>query len=467
VKKISDNIRIINAAHAARTIAVIDVLGDIGHNWWTDGGFTKEAVLNDFKSREIQEVHFNISSLGGDYGEALAIKNMAVRTGAKVKVHYFGMVASAATEIGNAATREDTTASSDFFLLIHNTSTWAGGNKEAILKTCESLAKFDSGLAAGYALKSGKRTAAEFAAKMTEDVWMNAEEALEWGLVGTLTEAQPISAHALTEIKASMLKLKIKAPDAGRENDFLNPNNNDMTEKTAAKLLDKFIGLFENAGLKITAREKSVDEDALAHDITAKFKAAAARILAEEGSGAQPAADYTATCTEPVQSIELADGAALALAHAPYACDAAGAAALQADLQGVLNATSVTVAYDEAAGELSIETMACVQALATINNRVAFATGSDSDEVSDLEQQLVTAGKKLAAMNNAATTNKVRELKAELQKINNSINAIAAGKSGGKSLGNRPAAALSEAEPDEENGAGFLGDVIKNYKTNS
>lgn len=470
VKKISNNIRLINSATGDNDIAVIDVLETIGVDWWTGGGFTKDTVLKEFKGRKLSEVHFNISSLGGDYFEALAIKNLAVQTGAKIKVHYFGMVASAATEIGNAAAKEDTTASSDCFILIHNTSTWAGGNKEEIIKTYETLAKFDEGLAKNYAAKSGVKSAEEFAAQMTKDTWMNAEEALEWGLVGKLTAAQPITALERNNFMASAESLKIKTPQL-----TTSQNDHDMAKKTAKEILNEFFTGIKNAGLKLVAddaAEKPVETEKKVKDLTDLFL----KNVEESANGEQQdtavvnAADYSATVTEAVNSIELDDDATVELPNAPYEVSADGASALAEDLNKGITAKSVSVTYNETDSNLSISVTGCEQKLKTVNGTVEFtesesqaSEGGEASNNAKLKQQVDNLRKEKQAIENGKKVeDKERQkLLAEKKALQDELKAIKQGKSGGKSAGN----SLEEVEEEEDgtktNGVGFVRNLFK------
>lgn len=228
-----------NSAEGVENIAVIDVLGNIGLDWWTGDGFTKEDIMNTIQGKTLKEIHFNLSSYGGDYAEALAIKNMAVMTGAKIKAHYFGLNASAVTEIANAATKEDTTIAADGYVLVHNTSTWAEGNKEQILKTIATLETFDDGLARNYAQKSGVKTAEDFKAQMQLEQWMNADTVVEWGLASKTTPAQPVSAEVKTGIKKAITNKSLTLPS-----DYvLEETNNDNMEITAKEFKEAFAGI--------------------------------------------------------------------------------------------------------------------------------------------------------------------------------------------------------------------------------
>jgi preprotein translocase subunit SecD len=200
---------------------------------------------------------------------------------------------------------------------------------------------------------------------------------------------------------------------------------------------------------------------------------AASSILDEEQSTEQRPVDdsYTAIISEAVVSIELQDGSKLRLARESYDVSDEGAESLQSDLSELLDAETVSVSIIEAQGALFIEVTACKQELATCNGTIEFLSATDESatqqEVRNLEKELISAGKKLTAMNHANTGGKVKELKAELQKINNQIYAISAGKSGGRTLGNKPVTIGANAGRDEENGAGFLTGVIKNYHSNN
>lgn|GEM_PF-3793008 len=473
MKRISNNIILINSAAATDAIAVIDVLGEIGFDWWTGEGFTKDSVLAEFKGKKLEEVHFNISSLGGDYFEALAIKNMALQTGATIKVHYFGMVASAATEIGNSASRENTTMASDGYILIHNTSTWAGGKKEEILKTYETLAKFDEGISKNYAAKSGKKTAEEFAAQMTKDQWMNADEAEAWGLVGKTTPAQPLSANSKLKIFASAEKLKIAIPQ-----NFQTQNTEDVmsTKKSAQTIINEFFAGIKAAGMKLVSdktEEKPEDTNKKVKDLTDVFiKNVEEATTAAEETTVTNAADYSASVTVAVDSIELEDGTALDLPNAPYEVSADGATALATDLNAAITADSVTVTYDEARASLSISVTGTESVLATVNGSVSFtSTTSEEDPgegtnnvVNNLKKEIANNKKLLEAEKKKGTQNKVsaeeKKLRDELNKVKNELTKVKKGKSAGNSAG-VPIHENNGGESEEEEGLSFVRNTFK------
>ncbi len=477
VKYINRNIRLINSAKAEDAIAVIDVLGEIGFDWWTGEGFTKDSVLAEFKGKKLEEVHFNISSLGGDYFEALGIKNMAIQTGATIKVHYFGMVASAATEIGNAATKENTTMASDAFILIHNTSTWAGGNKEEILKTYETLAKFDEGLAKNYAAKSGKKTTEEFAAQMSKDQWMNADEALAWGLIGATTAAQPLSASSKSKVYACADKLKISVPD-----NFQNNKENDMS-KSAKSVIAEFFAGIKAAGLKLVSdneKEKPEDTNKKVKDLTDLFiKNVEEATTAEEPTTVTNlVADYEATVSDEVSSVELADDTVVDMPNYPYAVSEEGATALQTDMAAVITDGTVSVTYDSETTSLTISVTGTATELKSVNATVDFTKSNEQEETEEgdsaTENTVENLKKKVAENNKKIQTAKNEKSntdneKSEIDKLKKTIanqeaelKRIKAGKSGGKSAGNNPGPKGKEEEVKSE-GEEFVAGMFNKY----
>ncbi len=139
-KFISNNIALTNSADG--DILDVYVMEQIGSDWWNGSGITKQNILNEVKGRRLKSINLSISSPGDDVDEALAIKDMLIGTGAPITAEVSGLTASAATIIMMAAGKIK--MSSDAFMLIHNTSTIADGNKDDFRKTANELEKFDS-----------------------------------------------------------------------------------------------------------------------------------------------------------------------------------------------------------------------------------------------------------------------------------------------------------------------------------
>jgi ATP-dependent Clp protease, protease subunit len=436
--KISNNI-FINSAPEGDSLEVY-VMEEIGDNWWTGGGVTKQSILNEIKGKKIKDIVLNISSPGGNVDDALAIKDMLIATGAPITAKVSGLTASAATIIMMCAGTIE--MSDDSMILIHCASTWGGGNKGDLRKTADTLEMIDNVIAGLYAKKSGKDVAV-CVAEMEKDQWMTAAQAKDFGIVDNVTASTPISNSMKLVIKNAVATKLITLPDGYKIDEENQIQNNDMTEKAATSMFNKFLNLLENAGIKLASDKKDVDANKVVKDITKDFKAAAEKILAEENP--QPivnAADYSATVTEAVNSIELDDDTALSLPNTPYEVSQEGATALATDLAAAITAESVSVTFDEAEASLSISVTASEQVLKTVNGTTDFTTGSSKEEEGEQTSNLEKLQKEVANLKKQkenklknSDADKIKALEKQRDELKAELKNLAGGKSGGSQKG--------------------------------
>lgn len=149
-------------------------------------------VLNGKKD---SEVHVAFCSLGGYVKTGLEF-NQLFKDHGNVHAHAFGMNASIST-IAMLGCKDIDIVKGSFFL-IHNTSSFIDEydqkNKEQIDEYIKNLTKqrndlstFDDVLAQMYADKTGKKKE-ECAEQMNKGNWLNAQQALDFGLVDSIRE---------------------------------------------------------------------------------------------------------------------------------------------------------------------------------------------------------------------------------------------------------------------------------------
>jgi len=165
----------------------IDIIGAIGEDWFGEGN-NLESVRNQF-TEITNDITVNISSLGGDLIEALAIHDMFKASGSRIVTNIIGATASAGTVIAMGG---DTIKISENSLFLgHKASTMVGGNAEDLRNAANNLDKFDSRLINIYKKKTGK-TKAEIENWLKEDKWITAEEAKSFGLVDEIYKSQKV-----------------------------------------------------------------------------------------------------------------------------------------------------------------------------------------------------------------------------------------------------------------------------------
>ncbi len=429
------------------------VMEQIGADWWTGGGITKSAILNEVKGKTLKAINLYISSPGGDVDEALAIKDLLIATKAPITAEVSGLTASAATIIMMAA--GTIKMSEDAAILIHNASTYAGGNKEELRKTADTLEMIDGLIANLYVKKSGKDKQL-ILDQMLKNEYMTPDQAIALGIVDEKVSKIPVSAKAKAAIRMAVQNKTLTLP-TGYKLDEENQNPTDMAKINAKDIVLNYLKELKAQGFKLVGIEEEKPEVASKKivDINALFIKNVEDAIAAEGEGTTEeetqvtnAADYSATVTEPVNTIELADGNVLDLPNGPYEVTADGASSLQTDLASALDGTaqSVTVTFDEAATALSISVTGSDVELATVNGSVKFTT-SNADAAEEGADTPENLKKKLAAVQNKieaekkkkpAVSDEVKNLQEQLRIKNAELLNIKTSKSGGKVNGKTP-----------------------------
>ena len=168
----------------------IEISGEIG--WWPNTSGYIRAQLAEAKGKPVA---VRIASPGGSVTDALDIFQQ-FRDHGQVTAYLYGPVASAATIIAMGAAKVVMSRYSLF--LVHKvrswTDQWGYFNADEITELIDALKKqqdgndkFDNVLVAMYCNKTGK-SAPEIKSLLSEDKWMSAEEAKEWGFVDEVTD---------------------------------------------------------------------------------------------------------------------------------------------------------------------------------------------------------------------------------------------------------------------------------------
>lgn len=199
-----------------------------------------------------------IDSLGGSLATALSITS-SFRNHGDVTVHFVGMNASAAT-IASLGAKHITIDASAMYL-VHKCSTeffrWASLNADQLdaqIATLEQmktdLEKMDANVASMYAKKC-KKTTAEMLDLMKVGGWLTAKEALDWGFVDEVTDAEEDAAPVLTDsVATAMASVGMPIPNlpvqAGQESQF-------------SRFLNAIAGLFKPAEAKTKQPTQNTD----------------------------------------------------------------------------------------------------------------------------------------------------------------------------------------------------------------
>lgn len=153
--------------------------GPISEDTWFGDEITPAMFRNEL-SKVSGDLTVWLNSPGGDVFAASQIYTMLRSHKGKVTVKIDGIAASAASVVAMAG--DETLIAPTGMLMIHNPSTVAFGNKEAMQKAIELLDEVKESIINAYEEKSGL-SRSKIARMMDEETWLNAKKAQFLGLV--------------------------------------------------------------------------------------------------------------------------------------------------------------------------------------------------------------------------------------------------------------------------------------------
>jgi ATP-dependent Clp protease protease subunit len=148
-------------------------VNDVIDSYW---GASAQSLITALAGQQDKTVHMHINSPGGDVFEARAMAAAVVAHPGKVVAHIDGICASAATYLALAASEVRMTDGGLF--MVHNSWTFAYGNKSELRDTANLLEKIDGTIIADYARKTGASNE-QVVAWMDATTWFTAQEALD------------------------------------------------------------------------------------------------------------------------------------------------------------------------------------------------------------------------------------------------------------------------------------------------
>jgi len=163
------------------------IYDQIGKDWFSDDGIAAKEFVEALKEIPAnRKIVVGIDSPGGNVWDGLAIYHRLKERGDKVTTRVDGISASIASVILMAGAKA--VMPRNALVMIHRATGLAMGNESAMEKTRDILRKHDDVIAGIYSLKNHKPVS-EILDAMTEETWMNGDDAKAFGLVDELTDA--------------------------------------------------------------------------------------------------------------------------------------------------------------------------------------------------------------------------------------------------------------------------------------
>lgn len=179
----------------------ISVYDFIGESFFGDGVSAKDVLAKLTAAPKATEITLRINSSGGVVDDAKAMVNLLAERkaqGAKVLAFVDGMAASSASYLTTVA--DHVTVASNAFVMFHQARTGRMGNAKEMAETAELLTRINEQLADGYASAAARRGKSKDKAAFLEamakgDTYLDADQAIEWGLADAKSE--PLKAVAI------------------------------------------------------------------------------------------------------------------------------------------------------------------------------------------------------------------------------------------------------------------------------
>jgi len=179
--------------------AEILLYGDIGESLWSEGTGAKQFAEDLKKCGKVKNLSIRINSSGGSVFEGLSIFNTLERHSAKKTVTIDGLAASIASVIAMAG--DTVIMPRNAIMMIHDPFGMTIGDAKEHRKMAEGLDKIKEGLISAYTKKSGLSDK-EVSDLMSDETWMGADEAVQWGFADEVAEPMRMAASMNFDLSA-------------------------------------------------------------------------------------------------------------------------------------------------------------------------------------------------------------------------------------------------------------------------
>ena len=179
------------------------IMSDEWASWYRDGEDDFLSVTSPgsifaqlTKIPDGEDITLLVNSVGGDVAAATAagaFLDDRITAGAKINARIVGDALSAASTLMLRSTSTEIDPMG--LVMIHSPWTMTWGNPDELEKQASTLRKIESSVAKFYASRTPMSQDAALEA-MKEETWYSAEEAVEAGLIGRVSDAMPADREA-------------------------------------------------------------------------------------------------------------------------------------------------------------------------------------------------------------------------------------------------------------------------------
>ncbi|MGL9971477.1 head maturation protease, ClpP-related [Enterococcus sp. DIV1420a] len=190
---------------------VLTLSGIIRKKYWSDEDVIDAKTIRSTLDSVNDDIVIKLNSPGGDAFEGIEIYNYLKEHPSKVTVEVTSQAASAATFILSAA--DEVIMNVGTTILIHEASTFAWGNKQAVQKVLNSLETIDEAILDIYSEKTGQ-TKEQLENWMKVEKRFTANEAVEYGFANSIKreqqqeEPQNVAAMIQSAVATAMANLQ-------------------------------------------------------------------------------------------------------------------------------------------------------------------------------------------------------------------------------------------------------------------
>lgn len=173
---------------AKNKIAEILLYEDIGGYF----GISASEFVREVKAlKNIETINLRINSNGGNVFDGITIYNYLKSHQARIEVDIDGLAASIASIIAMAG--DERRIADNAWLMIHDPWVMTVGNAKELRETADKMDGIRDSLLDTY-MKVSTLESDKVSKMMEEETWINANDALDWGFVTSLTGEQSIAA---------------------------------------------------------------------------------------------------------------------------------------------------------------------------------------------------------------------------------------------------------------------------------